>query len=68
MEKNFLGSKTIWGTVIAVVPTLAPLIGISFSAEDAAMVSNSIDAIITAVGGLLAIYGRIKATTSLTFL
>ena len=56
--KNFLGSKTIWGTVFAVIPTLlGPFVG----AEDGALVTQSIDQIITGLGGLLAVYGRFVA-------
>lgn len=58
MGKNFLGSKTIWGAVIAVLPTLAaPFVG----AEDGALISQSVDQIITGLGGLLAVYGRFVA-------
>ncbi len=63
--KNFLGSKTIWGTVIAVVPTLlGPFVG----AEDGTLVTQSIDQIITGIGGLLAVYGRFVARGPLALL
>ncbi len=68
MEKNFLASKTIQGIFITVLPIILPLIGISFSAEDGAMLSQNIDAIISALGAIYAFYGRMKATVDIKLL
>ncbi len=65
MDKFFLKSKTIIGVLMMLITNLGPFIGISFGAEDAAMVSANIDAIITAVGALLATWGRATANTSI---
>ncbi len=68
MKKFFLKSKTILGVLIMVTTNLGPLVGLSFGADDAAMVTADIDAILTALGGLLATYGRVKAKSSLSIL
>ncbi len=66
MDKNFLSSKTIQGILITVLPIILPLIGISFSADDGAVLSQNIDAIISAVGAIWATYGRIVASGSIS--
>lgn len=60
-NKFFLKSKTIIGVILSVLPALLPALGISFSADDAQMVSSNIDAVIQAVGAALALYGRFAA-------
>ncbi len=60
--KWFLKSKTIWGVVISILPALLPVLGLSFSADDTVLISNSGDAIIQAIGAVIAIYGRFVAT------
>lgn len=63
--KSFLRSKTIWGAVIAVAPPVLNLLGYSVTGADVAQVSGSIDSIVTAVGALLAVYGRVTATKAI---
>ena len=65
MGKLFLQSKTIWGVFITILPTIAPLFGVSFGADDAAMVRQSVDTIVMALGALWAVYGRAVANTPL---
>ena len=61
MDKFFLKSKTIIGVIMSVLPALAVAFGFTFSADDAAMVNSTVDALIQAGGALLAVYGRFKA-------
>lgn len=61
MEKFFLKSKTILGVIVTMLPTLLPALGISFSVEDAQLISNTGDALIQAGGAMLAVYGRFVA-------
>ena len=63
--KSFLASKTIWGAVIAILPQLLALFGLQISAADAQGIAGHADTIVSAVGGLLAIYGRVTAKTAL---
>ena len=52
--KSVLKSKTVWGILIAILPTLLPLLGIPLPPAVA-------DALIAA-GSSLGIYGRVTAT------
>lgn len=65
--KSIFASKTLWGVVIAALPTVLALFG--FKIADAAAFSagaeQAVDGLITLVGSGLAIYGRFKATASL---
>ncbi|SDE98438.1 hypothetical protein SAMN04488105_110234 [Salipiger thiooxidans] len=63
--KSFLASKTIWGAGIAILPQALSIFGIEVSAEDAQGIASHVDAIITSVGGLIAIYGRVMASKSI---
>jgi len=61
MNKFFLKSKTIIGVVVTILPTLLPILGVSFSTEDAQLISSMGDAVIQAFGAILAVYGRFVA-------
>ena len=58
--KHVLKSKTIWGALLAIVGVF---LGSDMNLCEA---SNHIDKIITSVGGILAIYGRLTANTRVT--
>jgi uncharacterized membrane protein len=60
--KSLLVSKTFWGAIIAIVASLAGFAGYTFGANDQQAVVEIITTVGTAIGGLLAIFGRIKAT------
>jgi hypothetical protein len=63
-SKGVLASKGVWGGLIAILPmalSLLSIVGINISAADAQGLMGHIDVIIAAIGGLLAIYGRITA-------
>jgi len=65
--KSLFASKTLWGVVIAALPTVLALFGYKV-ADVAAFTAGAdqlVDGIITLVGSALAIYGRLKATASL---
>lgn len=66
-SKSFLQSKTFLGLAVALLPTILGLFGlhISDAAGFAAGAQESVDAIVTLVGGAVAAYGRVKATASL---
>ena len=59
--KFFLKSKTIIGIIVSILPALLPQIGLSFSAEDGALINSTVDIIIQAAGAILATYGRFAA-------
>lgn len=62
--KSILLSKTVWGVIIGVLGILLPKFGL-MPLDDAAadMLAGEI---VSAIGALLAIYGRIKAVKKIT--
>ena len=61
--KAWYQSSAVWGGIIAV---LAPIVGTFFhmtvSSQDAASLADALAGIGTAIGGILAVWGRVKAT------
>lgn len=55
-KKNILKSKTVWGVIIAALPTL-----LEMGQSDVLLIKNVGDAVITLAGAALAIYGRYAA-------
>ena len=52
--KNIVQSKTFWGIVVAVLPTVLRLLGVP--------VPPGIEDVLVAAGASLGIYGRVAAT------
>ena len=66
-EKFILKSKTVWGIIITVLPQLALLFGVDFTADDAKEL-NDLALELVSVGGLiLTAVGRFTAKNGLTF-
>ena len=63
--KGFFQSKTVWGALIAIAPPVASLFGYDIGKDDVAGFQTHLDSIITAVGALIAMYGRVTATTKI---
>lgn len=63
--KTLLQSKTVWGAILSVVGALAGLFGYSFGPEDQEAVIMIGTTLATAIGSLLAVYGRVKATKAI---
>ncbi|SFC10614.1 hypothetical protein [Salipiger profundus] len=63
--KSIFASKSIWGGIIAILPPAMSLVGIDLSPQDAQGIVGHVDAIVSAVGGLVAIYGRVTARKAL---
>ena len=57
MDKPWYLSKTIIGGVLAAGSSL---FGLGLAVDDITQVTNHIDALVATIGGLLAIYGRIR--------
>ena len=58
--KAFWKSKTLWGILIALVPTLCQLAGIPLP------IAENLTNILVLAGGTLAGYGRVSATQKLS--
>lgn len=65
--KSFLTSKTLWGVLIAALPTIAGLFGyhVTDAAAFASGAQESVDGLLTLIGSALAIWGRVTATAKL---
>lgn len=61
-SKNFFASKTVWGGLIAVAATVATWFGYGIGTTDQAGLVDGLVAIGGAVGGILAIVGRVMAS------
>lgn len=60
--KNWWQSKTIWGGIITVVAVALGAFGYTLSGDDQIVLVEIVSTIGGAIGGLLAIYGRVKAS------
>lgn len=63
--KSILASKTVWGGVAALLAGIMGILGYEVSIGDAEAITDHIDSIIAALGGLVAIWGRISATRAI---
>ena len=63
-SKDWWKSQTLWGAILAVLPTLLHLFGVEI--HDKASFSQDVMDIVTLTGSMLAIAGRFKANTTLT--
>jgi uncharacterized membrane protein len=60
--KKWYASKTLFGAALASAAGIAGLLGYTVSPDEVANIEGALVSIISIVGGLLAAYGRIKAT------
>ncbi|NLS02870.1 iron-containing alcohol dehydrogenase family protein [Rhizobium sp. P32RR-XVIII] len=63
--KHWYHSKTIWGALISVGASMLHATGFEVTAGDQGQIVDSIVSIAGAVGGLLAVYGRLTATSAI---
>ena len=67
MENKFiLKSKTILGALLTFAIAALPQLGVSFTGEDAALISSGIDQLAISATTGLTIYGRYKADTKVS--
>lgn len=62
MNKAWWASKTIWGGLITLLSVVLSVLGYQMTTEDQEILVGAITAIMGGVGGLLAIWGRVKAS------
>ena len=60
--KKWYQSKTIWGSIFAVLSVALGYFGFSFGAEDQAQAVEAVVAVVGGLGGAFAVYGRVKAS------
>lgn len=64
--KQWYQSRTIWGALIAIAASLAHAGGMTLSAGDQGQIIDSLVSVSGALGGLVAIYGRVTASAKLS--
>ena len=62
MDKAWYMSKGVWGGLIAIAAAVAGAFGIAVSPEDQASLAEAAVVVASAVGGALAIVGRVMAS------
>lgn len=60
--KSLFASKTFWGGALAVGASVLGLFGYELGGQDRAAIIEDGSAIAAAVGGVIAIWGRVKAS------
>lgn len=63
--KKWYESKAVWGGVVALVCGAAGVFGFAVPEQDMASLEQALLAIGSAVGGVLAIYGRVTSKTNI---
>ena len=63
--KQWYLSKTVWGGLIAILASLLPAMGLELGADSQAQLADDLVSLAGAIGGLIAIYGRLTAAKRL---
>jgi hypothetical protein len=63
--KSWYTSKAIWGGILAIVVPIMSTIGYQMTDGDVGELANIITSVATAIGGVIAIWGRISATKAI---
>ena len=63
--KAWYQSKTVWGALIAVLAPLFQVVGLNLPAGFETELAQGLATVAGAVGGLIALYGRLSATSAI---
>lgn len=63
--KTWYQSKTVWGALLTIGASFVKAAGYDVSPADQVDLADRVTTIITAAGGLLALYGRLSASKRL---
>lgn len=63
-SKFWWQSRAVWGGVIAILAGIAPLVGVVIDPDTQHALIESLTGLCAAVGGLLALVGRLRASTT----
>lgn len=61
-SKPWYLSRTVWASLVTVAAAIGGLMGMSIGASDQALVTEALLQIVAAVGGVIAVLGRLTAT------
>ena len=64
--KSIFASKGMWGGIITVPVAIAMFFGLNVAEGDEASLAGYVTTIVTAVGGVLSLWGRWSATEQVT--
>lgn len=65
-QKFWTKSLTIVASILGILVQAAPILGINFTADDAALLNEFADKLVSLIMFGLAIFGRWRATTTIT--
>lgn len=60
--KSIWASTTVWGGIVALLAGIAAIFGVTISEADQSILTEALLGISSALGGIIAIWGRIRAT------
>ena len=60
--KKWWESKTLWGSIIAILAAVVQIFGYQITPEMQQQLLSQITAVTAGIGGLIAMYGRLKAS------
>jgi len=63
--KTWYRSKTIWGALIAILASFAQFLGLEIGDAQQGEIVDAMMTLAGAVGGLVALYGRLAAQTTI---
>jgi len=63
--KPWYQSRTVWGGLLAIAGPLAGFVGLDIERAAGGELADAIVALVSAAGGLLAIWGRLKARSTI---
>ena len=63
--KQWFASKTVWGALVAILAGLLQVCGTDLDADGQAQLADSLVSLSGIVGGLVALYGRLRADKKL---
>jgi len=61
-NKSIWASTTVWGGIVALLAGIAAIFGVTISEADQSILAEALLGISSALGGIIAIWGRIRAT------
>lgn len=64
-SKPWWQSKAVWGGLIALLAGIAGAFGYAVSPDEQAKIAEAVVAVAGGVGGLVAVYGRVKARSQI---
>lgn len=65
-SKVWYTSKTVWGSIIAVVAGIAGAFGFQLDIAGQEVITSAIVSLVGLAGGLIALWGRLRATKATT--